>query len=199
MKLVDVKNCNKYYNYETIKKGILAKSFIWEEEESIEIQPLIDFLKSKSQRGYIYLITTKECRYPLGTKDKYLKLWKYIFKKYNLLPKKHVEIEIASNTAHIYMGIAEIDMQQFGIAVKIMFESSFSSYLIFSEKELNLEDSLTLYQEVCFRKQKNCFEFEKIINLLSQTQDMMHVINGYNGVSLNYYYNGGIKNTTIAP
>ena len=75
MQLKHINHCVDYFYYGQIDDRIIADSYSWEEDETIELQPVINFINQNSTKPYIYLMSMKCCSYPLSTSDKYLKLW----------------------------------------------------------------------------------------------------------------------------
>lgn len=188
MLLKHVENSREYYNYGEIEDKIIADSFFWNEDEEKNLLPVLDFLKMKSKKKYSYLITTHICFYPLGTKDKYLKLWKRLCKEYDLNLSEICEKGVEAKRFYIYSGVAKISQSQMEKAFQILQKQFFTSCIVLSNENKILDNYINEYIEFYLKKDTYCVDFVNLINTSCIKDEVITSITGYNGSSINYFY-----------
>lgn len=188
MLLNHIKNCNTFYNYGEIENNIISDSFLWNEDEEKKLLPVLEYLDMKSNKKYLYLITTHICFYPIGTKDKYLRLWKRLSKEYDLYFDETSEKGVEAKRFYIYSGVAKISQEQLLKAFQILQRQFYTSCIILSDENKNLDDLLSEYIDCYLKKDMNCVDFKSLINTLCIKDEVITAITGYNGSSINYFY-----------
>ena len=188
MILNHVVNSTEYYNYGKIGDKIVSDSFSWTEDEEKDISPVLEILKKRSKRKYTYLITTDIRMYPLGTRDKYFKLWKGLSKEYGINIDETLEKGIETKRFYIYAGVAKIPQEQRKIAIRIMQKLFHTSCIVLSDENKNLDDLLNQYIEFFLEEKRNCVNFAGIINAFCVEDEVITAITGYNGRTINYFY-----------
>lgn len=188
MLLNHVENSSAYYNYGEIGYKIISDSFSWKEEEEINLLPVLEFLEAKSKKKYMYLITTYVCLYPLGSKDKYLRLWKRLSKEYDSNFDETFEKGIEAKRFYMYLGVARITQYQMKIAIQILQKQFYTSCIVLSDENKRLNNLLNEYIESYLEKDLNCANFANIINIFCVKDEVITAITGYNGTSINYFY-----------
>lgn len=149
---------------------------------------MFEFLKKKSKRKNLYLITTYVCFYPLGSKDKYLRLWKRLSREYDFNLNETFEKGVEAKRFFIYSGVAKISQDQMQKAFLVLQKHFFTSCIVLSDEDKILDNYLNEYIEYYLEKDTNCVDFAKLINTLCVKDEVMTAITGYNGSSINYFY-----------
>lgn len=178
----------RYYGNERIENNIYVDSFFWEEDEEKSVLPVLEYLDKRNKKTYIYLISSRISFYPIGYKDKYYKLWKWFDKEYDVCFNDSFEDEISSNRWKTYVGISRVQQEQLEKAFQILQKYSASSYIILSDEEKLLNHFLNEHKNLYHKNNENQVDFEKLINSLCIDDEIITVITGNNGTSMNLFY-----------
>lgn len=178
----------KYYGDNYIVPKIFVDSFLWNENEKLDFFSVAEFIEKKDESAYLYLITTRVCFYPIGSKDKNLKLWKWVFKEFDLNLNDNFEKEFAEDRWIDYIGIASVPRENIEKALKLLQRNFSTSCIILSNVEKNLDEILDMYLKLFYNRKSNCVDFARLINTLGVDNDIITAITGYNGCSINYFY-----------
>lgn len=183
-----IEDCTEYFYYGKIDEGVIADSFYWEKEEEIDLSPVLEFIKRKCTKTSFYIITDRICTYPLSTMDKYLKLWNKIRDEYDLKLVRKSERQEELSRFLVYFGMAEIESNQLGTALKILQKSSWSSCIISSDTKLDLQAYIDQNISTFFRTADCSLNFGEIINSTCVKDGVITVIMGCDGSTVNYFY-----------
>ena len=188
MELKHIDNCTEYFNFGQLDSSIIADVFLWDDDEDINLLPVLEFIKRRNEKKYTYIITSRSCIYPVGTIDKYLKLWRRICKDYNLQPIRKFEKQEDLKCFSVYFGIAEISREYLEVTMEILLKNYMYSCIVLSDKKLDLEKELDRNLDVSREKTYYNLNFLKLINSVCDQDEVIISILGCNGSSMNYFH-----------